>query len=80
MYTYSLYEWFQIKPLKPVKEGTIQLQRLNMTLGEFYGCWMRIKFKLELIDSPLSNSIIRSMEVRETNLLDKNPLILAGIF
>jgi len=64
--------------LAPVKIGSVQLQRADITIGDFYGCWWKIRNGLIKANTELAKSITESMLKRQQILLD-NDLFVAGI-
>ncbi|KAF0702707.1 zinc finger BED domain-containing protein RICESLEEPER 1-like isoform X2, partial [Aphis craccivora] len=65
--------------LAPVKIGSVQLQRADITIGDFYGCWWKIRNGLIKANTELAKSITESMLKRQQILLD-NDLFVAAIF
>lgn len=55
------------------------LQRKDITLGDFYGIWVKTKSKFIQINSVICNSIVSNMNIREQKLMD-NSIFLSGNF
>lgn len=58
---------------------TMELQRKNYTLTDFYGDWIRTKRNLTKKGHPLADCIVANMEKRESRLLNSN-LMLAAVY
>jgi len=65
--------------LAPVKIGSVQLQRADITIGDFYGCWWKIRNGLTKANTKLAKSITESMLKRQQILLD-NDLFISGTY
>lgn len=62
----------------PVKVATLQLQNKQMTLGDFYMHWLRLKIDLSKMKStPMTNTILNFIKVREKVLLNDIVVITA---
>lgn len=68
-----------IECLKPANEATIQLQRQDLTIGDFYIVWSNCKNLISAIDHEFATSLTRSMQAREIKLL-KNDVVLEAIY
>jgi len=63
----------------PAKQATTQLQKEDLTIGDFYGIWLRCYRDTKKVDFGISKILSASMEKREKSLLN-NPVFLAGKF
>lgn len=61
-----------------MKIATLALQKQEITLGDFYGIWLKASNGLNTNGSILAKNILKSMKTREILLL-KNPVFLAGL-
>lgn len=64
--------------LEPVKIGSTLLQKADLTIGDFFGCWWRIRSGLSKVNTDLSKAIVQSMIKRQEKLL-YNDLFASGI-
>lgn len=62
----------------PVKIGSVQLQRADITIGDFFGCWWKIRNGLNKANTDLAKAIIDSM-IKRQQLLLYNDLFVSGI-
>ena len=62
-----------LRTLEPVYATTIKLQEKNLTVGEFYGEWLRCKLKLK--KESLGEILITYMENRETKLFSNSAFL-----
>jgi len=65
--------------LEPVKIGSTLLQKADLTIGDFFGCWWRIRSGLGKIKTDLSKAIVQSMAKRQEKLL-YNDLFASGTY
>jgi len=65
--------------LYPAKKATIALQRETLTLGDFYGIWLKCYSSTKTINSGLAEDICKAMDTRGL-VLKNNPIFLAGKF
>ncbi|XP_060880137.1 uncharacterized protein LOC132952033 isoform X3 [Metopolophium dirhodum] len=69
----SITNWGLIESLvvalKSVKTGSISLQRADLTVGDFFGCWWKIKNGLNKINNVFSVAIVESMNKMMEKLL-----------
>ncbi|XP_060858704.1 uncharacterized protein LOC132936054 [Metopolophium dirhodum] len=68
-----------VKALLPAKQATVQLQKEDLTIGDFYGIWLKCCRDTKKVGSGFSKILSTLMEKREKLLLD-NPIFLAGIY
>ncbi|CAI6373935.1 unnamed protein product [Macrosiphum euphorbiae] len=76
-------DWLSLKDmidsLQPARDGIIFLQKHDITMGDFFGCWWKIISKLKKKNSLLSNCIAKSMEKRQKALFE-NPIYSSALF
>eukprot|EP00102_Acyrthosiphon_pisum_P019235 XP_016656445.1 PREDICTED: uncharacterized protein LOC107882526 [Acyrthosiphon pisum] len=76
-------EWSSIEKmlqaLSPAKTATIELQKETLTLGDFFGVWLKCYTYTKLVDSGLANNIIIAMDTRGS-VLKNNSVFLAAIY
>ncbi|CAI6375567.1 unnamed protein product [Macrosiphum euphorbiae] len=76
-------EWSSIEKmlqaLSPAKTATIELQKETLTLGDFFGVWLKCYTCTKLVDSGLANDIIIAMDTRGS-VLKNNSVFLAAIY
>lgn len=58
---------------------TMELQRKNYILSDFFGDWFRVKRKLQSISHDLADSLAKNMERREDRILN-NKLMLSSVY
>lgn len=63
--------------LEPVKIGSMTLQKADLTIGDFFGCWWKVRNGLSKVDTQLSKSIIDSMIKRQELMC--NDIFASGI-
>lgn len=65
--------------LEPINDATIIIQRQDLTIGDFYGAWLKCRSRIELLDSTFSKKLLDNMKTRELKLL-KNTVFLTVVF
>lgn len=68
-----------IKSLKPSKVLTLKLQTEQLTLGDFYGEWLRCELETEGINTHLSSRLVQKMKERQ-KLLFENKAFLSAVY
>ncbi len=76
-------EWLAItdlaEALTPAKVTTKILQREQLTLGDFFGEWIKCKLKTQKIGTQFAKSLYDAMVEREKNLLSSD-IFVSAIF
>lgn len=79
----SLAQWKNIETITKILSEpyklTMELQRKNYILSDFFGDWFRIKRKLQSISHDLADSLAKNMERREDRILN-NKLMLSSVY
>lgn len=66
--------------LEPVQIGSKILQKADLTIGDFYGCWWKVrKYGLSKVNTELSKAIQASM-IKRQKILMFNDILLSGIY
>lgn len=68
----------QVNALHPVKTATIALQKQNLTIGDFYGIWLKSTHGLNANGSILAKKIKSLMDKRIQENYLPNSTFLAG--
>ncbi|KAF0721881.1 zinc finger BED domain-containing protein RICESLEEPER 1-like isoform X1 [Aphis craccivora] len=58
-----------VSTLEPVKIGSNTLQKADLTIGDFYGCWWKVRNGLSKVNTELSKAIQDSMIKRQVILM-----------
>lgn len=64
--------------LEPVKIGSNTLQKADLTIGDFYGCWWKVRNGLSKVNTELSKAIQDSM-IKRQEILMFNDIFVSGI-
>lgn len=74
--------WIGIKmlcdALEPVNDATIRIQREDLTIGDFYGAWLKCRNRIDSLDSTFAGKLLSNMKIREKKLLN-NTVFLSVI-
>lgn len=65
--------------LEPVQIGSKILQKADLTIGDFYGCWWKVRNGLSKVNTELSKAIQASMIKRQKTLMF-NDIFVSGIY
>lgn len=63
--------------LEPFNDSTIKIQNQQLTLGDFYGEWIRCRSRVSSINSSFSIKLLAQMKKREEKILKNEVLITA---
>jgi hypothetical protein len=65
--------------LKPAKEALVRLQKENLSLGEFYGIWLRLKACVQSNSKhpPSKKVLLDMLNLREAKLVDNEAVVMA---
>ena len=76
-------EWAEIvdlaEALKPAKITTKTLQFEQLTMGDFYGAWIKCKLQTQKIGTTFAKKIVAAMNSRE-RILTSNDAFISAIF
>ncbi|KAF0751313.1 zinc finger BED domain-containing protein RICESLEEPER 1-like isoform X2, partial [Aphis craccivora] len=76
-------DWELIKSLvltlEPVQIGSKILQKADLTIGDFYGCWWKVRNGLSKVNTELSKAIQASMIKRQKTLMF-NDIFVSAIY
>lgn len=64
--------------LEPVNDATIRIQREDLTIGDFYGAWLKCRNRIDSLDSTFAGKLLSNMKIREKKLLN-NTVFLSVI-
>lgn len=66
--------------LEPVKIGSTLLQKADLTIGDFFGCWWRIRSGLGKIYTDLSKTVVHQSMTKKQKKLLYNDLFASGTY
>lgn len=66
-----------VKVLRPVHATTMELQRSQLLLGDFYKLWLNIKLQMKLNRIDIANTLMKCVQARESQILQNDPLCAA---
>ena len=81
----SALQWETLESIKnvlePIRSAVTVLQREQLTPGDFYKVWLKTKLAVKKMgNSPVARKLVERMEIRERKLIEKNPVMIAGIY
>ncbi|XP_059060329.1 uncharacterized protein LOC131853452 [Achroia grisella] len=68
-----------IDSLKPVNDAIMNLQKKQLTIGDFFIVWLTCKSRVEVIPASLAKDLLDAMNARE-NILRKSDLVLENLY
>lgn len=68
-----------VSALAPAQEATVILQQEQLTVGDFYGSWLKCRIETSKVDNSIAIQTAAAMKRREKLLLG-NDLFCAAIF
>lgn len=68
-----------VTALAPAERATVELQREQLTIGDFYGTWLKCRLEVSKMDSSIASNMAIATKRRE-NLLLGSDLFCAAIY
>lgn len=69
-----------LKILKIPNDATIALQAVQLTPGQFFLEWEKMRFHLQKCGATIADELVEALDFRRDKLLESNDLLLSGIW